>query len=792
MSGWRVPLALVLALAGCSRDNARNEPQQPAGGAATGVVTIGAASPSDSLIIQGEQVYYRGEFDSARAIWRQALHTSEPGDSLTEPRVLTWLSLAAYRQGDYPAARQLGERALTLKLERGLRPELAKSYNALGLLAWNEGRLTDANARFRSTLELATEQGDRELVAKAGNNLGLLQTELGAFDEARANFVAARRAGRALEDAKMEGGALNNLGMLDVWLGNHDAALESLLEAHRLYRAAGYETGEENVFGQLATVYAARGEPHRAFAALDSALAIARKQGMRAQVASNLETMAGLYQSFGDGQRALETYDQAAVINRELDLQVEQGNVLRNQAALRLDAGLLAPARANADEALAIHRTAGARFEELHDLLLLAEIAAGQRSPASSSRYLQAAQRVAGQLQVPIAQAQVALTRARLADRAGSWPAVLRVLGQAGPDLVASLSRSTWEVEGLRSRAHASLGALDSATAAGRRAVAAIERVRGGLGGGPLQSAYVTTKASVYSDLVLLLLRQGRSDEAFMVADGARGRTLLQHLPSVRARIQREGSAHDLAETESLLRRIDALLVRLGEAEETLPDERGPDASVTTSELAGRLQRARSEYEALLIRHTARPAGAALLGGTASTAGEIQTALGSDEALLEYFVTPDRVLIFVLTRSSLRVLESSIGEQDLLARVRLARELFGQRYASPDDSREVAEVLHDVLVGPVKKAGALTGHTRILVVPHGVLNYLPFAALRDPATGRALAEDYSLWSVPTASALPTLRRDTRAFPSTVGVRGIAYVPLPDQLPATRSEAASVR
>jgi CHAT domain-containing protein len=95
-------------------------------------------------------------------------------------------------------------------------------------------------------------------------------------------------------------------------------------------------------------------------------------------------------------------------------------------------------------------------------------------------------------------------------------------------------------------------------------------------------------------------------------------------------------------------------------------------------------------------------------------------------------------------------------------------------------------------VGPVQKAGALNGVSRVLVVPHGVLNYLPFAALRDPATGRALAEDYSLWSVPTAAALPPLRRNRGAFPSTVGVRGVAYVPLPDQLPATRSEGGSFR
>ena len=275
-----------------------------------------------------------------------------------------------------------------------------------------------------------------------------------------------------------------------------------------------------------------------------------------------------------------------------------------------------------------------------------------------------------------------------------------------------------------------------------------------------------------------------------MVADRARGRALLQHLPSVREQIRREGSAQDLAESEALLRRIDALLVRLDEAEETPPEERGPDASVTTGELAGRLQEARSEYESRLTRSTARPRGTELLGGSTSSASAVRSALGPDEALLEYLVTGDRVLIFVLTRSSLRVLESAIAEPDLLARVRLARDLFAQRRAASDDSREVAEALHDVLVKPVEVSGALANISRLLIVPHGALNYLPFSALRDRATGRALVEDYSLWSVPTASALPALRRGPREFPAAGGARGVAYVPLPDQLPATNAEATS--
>ena len=46
-------------------------------------VALSPLSPTDSLIAAGEQVYFEGEFDSARVLWRQALALAEPSDSVT-------------------------------------------------------------------------------------------------------------------------------------------------------------------------------------------------------------------------------------------------------------------------------------------------------------------------------------------------------------------------------------------------------------------------------------------------------------------------------------------------------------------------------------------------------------------------------------------------------------------------------------------------------------------------------------------------------------------------------------
>jgi CHAT domain-containing protein len=77
-----------------------------------------------------------------------------------------------------------------------------------------------------------------------------------------------------------------------------------------------------------------------------------------------------------------------------------------------------------------------------------------------------------------------------------------------------------------------------------------------------------------------------------------------------------------------------------------------------------------------------------------------------------------------------------------------------------------------------------------VLVPHGALAYLPFAALvRDaPAGKRYLVQDYEMVMLASASALPALR--ARA-PATTTSAASVLAPLPAELPGSVDEAAIV-
>ena len=152
------------------------------------------------------------------------------------------------------------------------------------------------------------------------------------------------------------------------------------------------------------------------------------------------------------------------------------------------------------------------------------------------------------------------------------------------------------EALALRARAYARLGQLDAAAAAGRQALAAVERVRGNYATGTFRTSYSSDRMSVYVDLVLVLLRLGRADEALQVADAVRGRALLEHLTAARAGVETASpSERALLDADRLLRRIDELVAKLRQLEQTNPKERSAALVANARELADRIAQARGD-----------------------------------------------------------------------------------------------------------------------------------------------------------------------------------------------------
>ena len=751
----------------------------------------GADPRREVSVTEADSLYHAGEYGAARQIWTDQLAAAwQRGDSAQAARLLTSLGLVERQLGDYPASRLMSRRALELKLRLDMREDLFRSYNALGLLAWTEGDLAEAAEMFELASDAATGIGDRLGAAKAAGNMAHIHNERGEPYRAREGFETLAEASRAAGDTVALARTLVNLAMLSIRLGEPLPAVALLDEARQLSRLSGDIEAEENALGQLATALSAMGQPQRALAALDTAARFAEAHGMRRQVAEDWKLLGDLFAEAGEDRRALDYYARAQSLNAELGLVEESGNASANEARSYLALGLPDSAYARATRALELHRSGGYRAGELEDCLLLSEILFGREREDEASAMLAQARAIAEQMNTSSARARVGLVSARLLDRAVRPRAVLATLEGFSGDLDRLDESQAWEPDALRARAYALLGQLTAAELAGRKAVARIERFRGGYADGTLRTSFLSARAQVYADLVVVLIRQDKVGEAFEVADAARGRALLDHLAAARTDIERgAGSGMELLEMDRLLREIDALARELRALESRPPIERGAPHERSSRDLAARLATARQKYEDRLAV-AATSAGRSLLAPGGASVSDIRAALLPGEAILEYLVSPAELHVFVVAQSGVTHAAVPVDRDRLASRVRLARELTGHPDADAPHSA-VLRALYRDLLAPVLDTEALNGVRRLLIVPNGPLAYLPFAALIDEAGRYALAR-FEIGILPSASALPALRDEERAGRSLEFGGGLALAPMPEVLPATGEEVAGVR
>ncbi len=808
----RAWIVVVGLLASCG-------PGEPPGdgraGASQGERVAGAglgASPEElhGLQQQAHAVYLTSDYDSAIVLFRTVEVTARTlDDHRTTALALMWIGHAFRWLGDYEQARLFGEEALSIRIERGLGEDLPASHNALGLVAWDAGRLLDAAEHFDTSIQLAEGLGNRRAAAVASGNLGLVHTELGDLREARRRFeeyrlvMAELRRTESDPDtlvwlARAEGNALSNLSMIEVRRGNLRAAVSHAESAIEIYRETDYAAGFQNAIAHLGTAYSGMGEARLAFAALDTALARSRALGLERETASNLEMLAELYWQSGDHGRTLQLYAEAKEINARLGLEIATAVDLRGEAEILMELGELESARTLTEEARSIHRTVGARLEQFRSVLMLAEIDDLMGNDEAVDRELAEARALADQLGVRTAHTELVLTEAQIAANHERSREVLRALGGMDEDLARGDYAREWHVYRMRSEAYANLGGLDSAAVWGRRAIAVVERARSNLGSGVLRSSFAAQKADLYSHLASVLLRLGLRDEALEVSDATRGRALLEYFVGESARSGRPTAR--VAEAQQFLREISSTLEEIAYFEQIPPEERWDSDAARISMLEERLENKRRSYESMVIRLNASdPDAMVLLGGLRVSAEEIREALEPGELLVEYMITDDdRVVVFGVSRAGIAVAESEIRREDLESRVRLARDLLGVRPKSPTDRastdavNRVLEGLYDVLLRPLVSGGALTGVEHIIFVPHQVLSYLPFGALRDRSTRRYVVEDYQISLLPSAATLPALRR--RDDSGEVGAASpiAAFAPFPGSLPATEDEVGAIR
>lgn len=287
-----------------------------------------------------------------------------------------------------------------------------------------------------------------------------------------------------------------------------------------------------------------------------------------------------------------------------------------------------------------------------------------------------------------------------------------------------------------------------------KQAVQQIEAMRDEVAGREVESQiFLESKVASYHDLVDLLTKQGKTVEALLYAERAKGRVLLDVLKSGKPNLAKVLTLIEKQEIQRLNRKITEINDRIKKQETA--------NSLSLNSLYAELDSARLEYQSFQDAvYVAHPDLNMRSGHTAtlSTADLDRLTQSNDTGYLEYVVGKDRVSLFVLTKdkstgaSDLKVYPLAIKPADLVRKVNEFHDaLAEQRLAYATASSE----LYTLLIAPAELQLRNVG--TICIVPDSFLWNVPFQALMTPSE-HFLIEDHALYYAPSLSVLWEMNR----------------------------------
>ncbi len=706
-------------------------------------------------------------------------------------RALGFIGEIHWRLGGFQEADEYLQRALELKRQTGDPLEEGKTLNVLGLLNWDLGQFEQARAYFAQAIAIAEEQGDDRLAGAILNNLSLVHDEMGEYDVSLEQYQRVLEFYDGIDFPRGEGDTLGNIGGVYLLLGRYGEALEYYQQALAISEQLDSAISMSQDHGNIALCLVGLGQVDTALGHFDLAVELASAAGMKQDEAYWLRGKANALIQKGLYGQGLEYHREALAIYHQLEGRTELIEALHDMGRLHMMLGDAGSAGSYYRESLKLAREVGLSRAITSNLLALGDLQARSGdAETAAALYIQGAHRAResgemAQWSLALLQlaavgdgqgkfgesrkaAEQALEIARETGAVGLEAQALFALAELDrqqQNSIAALqtydrvitmlttapdSELEWRAHYGRGLSLADAGRKDEAIPALKTSISVIEGVRDRLKQERFRAGYIQDKFQVYVDLVRLQLETGRQEQAFSTAERLRARSYLDLVDGGRAP---DPGAVDQVREFALQERIRALRRALAaEQSMTRPEQRQPAIKVYSRELLA----AEQAYQSYLDEK--RRTGS--LGGRASvpTYREVGERLSADEALVEYLVGQDHVMYFILTRTMLLADSIPLRRQDLENKVELVRNLIRRR--TDERWRKPAASLAHHLLDPVLGGGRLDTIRHLYLVPHGALNYLPFALLPSDAGGsRRIIEDFTLAYLPTAAALLRTQAD---------------------------------
>ncbi len=747
-------------------------------------------------------------------------------DQIGEASVLYDLGVVNREAGNNKQALEFLQHALSLQRILGRKREEASILNYLGMVYRTLGEKQLALEHYDQALALSRELKNQGLEATVLGNIATVHYSFGDKRKTLESFKEILSLQRAAQNRTGEANMLTNMGVTYADLGENQLALEHYNQALPIWREINRRDGEVTVLQNIGETYDRMAEKQKALDYYNQALDLIRPHGAKTIEGPIMTNLATLYMTLGDKQKALDYYLRSLEIHRAANNRTVEADALHLLGFLHFEMDENQKALEYLGQALPLWRQLQDKRGEAITLtatgMVYHSMGESEKSLDNSTQALPLHRAVGNRA----GEARTLITLGLLLSESGEKQKAVEHFNQA-LELSRAISDPTLEAEAHYEIARANLdsGSPEDARKRIEETLRIVESLRTKVESQELRTSYFATVQKFYDFYIELMMRmherqpdKGFDGEALQASERARARSLLEILAEANANI-REDVAPALIERERALQqqlngKADAL-ARLFAARPT-PEQ---------------VDALRKEIDALNAQHhdvraeirRASPRYAALTQPAPLTLREIQQqALDGDTLLLEYSLGEERSFLWAVSRTKItsyvlpprsEIEMAARQAYELLSKPNRAyrqsgeqRRLKHKKSDAPVDEEtaaiEIFYALSDMLLKPV---ASQLGAKRLLIVAEGALQYVPFAALPKPAGSEQravgvgpksarrskgprppqtatncslptancpLIVDHEIISLPSASTLAVLRRETggrKSAPKTLAV-----------------------
>ena len=664
------------------------------------------------------------KYQQALPLWRAVEDSTNVATTLNE------IGFVYSGLGDSQRALDYYNQALPLFRDvRDVKQE-SITLNNIGSVYSKTGELQKALEYYSQALPLKRTIGDRKSEANTLHNIAFVNSQLGQLQTALEYYNQSLPLRRATGDRLGESVTLNSIGAVYFKLGQWQKALDYHSQGLALSRAVADRRSEAVTLHNIGTVYSQLGEMPRALEYYNQALPLRRAVGDRYGEAYTLDSIGSAYFALGENQKALEYHNQALPVRRAVGDKYGESYALSNIGSVYARLGKIPEAIDYFNQALRLRQAIGDRRGEAFSLHNIGS-AHGDLSESQKAReyYTQA----------------LALSRT-IGDR--NSEAV--ILGD-----LARVERHHNNLNEAREHIETSLGIVEAT----RRAVSSQD----------LRASYMTTKRASYDFYIDLLMQlhqvqpsAGHDQTALRASEQARARTLLELLTEARIDVQQGVDPRLKDKERGALARVSEIQTQFIRAH----SQPKPD-STRIAALEYELKKANEAREQLEIEiRQKHPRYAELQYPAPLGLRAIQLILDEKTVMLEYYLGKEASFLFAISKHeflAVRLPSASL----LTAEVKSLREAITIK---PDrmalsNYLQKGRSLYQKLVEPA--ARLLIDKRRLIIVPDGILYYLPFEILlqsnkrrvaqSDLSQLKYLIRDYAISYAPSATVLANLR-----------------------------------